>query len=69
VQIIKRFQQMYPEERVALAAMRLQGMSLLAIRSILGRIPADAVVVRCPSNFCIDPVNSCSGVNVERTHL
>jgi IS30 family transposase len=35
----RRFQQMRAEERVALAAMRLQGMSLRAIGSALGRRP------------------------------
>jgi IS30 family transposase len=35
----RRFQQMQAEERVALAAMRLQGMSLRAIGSALGRSP------------------------------
>ena len=36
----RRFRQMQAEERVALAAMTLQGMSLRRIASALGRSPS-----------------------------
>ena len=36
----RRFQQMQAEERMALAAMKLQGLSLRTIASALGRSPS-----------------------------